>query len=147
MSAYSNDPEEAEIVRREAARLGISETTYRMWKASFVGGRDVMRDICADHVGKPSPLTPSSMSTTPSDRAPKRGDGWVDAKPLTPPPGIEHVDAIAEAFAERERRQAILQLAEEAEAASRLEHRRRMRELDPCNTGIYKTEDELDRGE
>jgi hypothetical protein len=133
-----------ELIRQEAERRGLTETMFRMLRAA---GTDVVQAIVWDHVGRPSPLTPASMNSTPGERsAPERGDGWRDAKPLSAPPGIEHVDALCEAQAERERRQAILQAAEEAEVAWRLEQRRRDRELDPVNSGLYKSKADLDEG-
>jgi hypothetical protein len=145
MAAYNNDLEADEIVRREAAKRGISETMYRMLR---VADTSVVQDIVWDHVGRPSPLTPASMAASPRDRAaPEHGTGWQKERPLRAPDGIEHVDAIADAFSERERRKAILDAAMENEFILRQEQRLRDRELDPCNTGLYKTKDQLDRGE
>jgi hypothetical protein len=89
------------------------------------------------------------MAAKPRERAApiERGTGWAKERPIRAPDGVEHVDALCEAATERERRQAILQAMEEAEVLARAEQRRRDRELDPCNTGIYKTKGELDRGE
>jgi hypothetical protein len=40
-----------------------------------------------------------------------RGTGWVESKPLGPVPGLQHIDAIGEAFAARDRAEAIEQEA------------------------------------
>jgi hypothetical protein len=143
--AWDNDGAADDLIRREAALRGISETLLRMLRACPTS---LIQDVVADHVGKPSPLTPSSMATSSADRATSnRGNGWYDPKPLTAPPGIEHVDALCEAATERERRKAILDAAMENEFILRQQQRLRDRELDPFNTGIYKTKDQLDRGE
>ena len=60
----------------------------------------LMGDLRAD-ARKPNPVTGGA---SPQPQQVKRGSGWIDAKPLTPPPGISLVDEIAEGFEKRERR-------------------------------------------
>lgn len=139
-----NDAVADEIVRREAQARGLTETQYRMLRAADTS---TVQSIVWDHVGKNSPLTPASMVTPSTDRAAPGGTGFAKERPLRAPEGVDHVDRIAKAFDERERRAAMLQAAEEAEIALRLEQRLRDRELDPCNMGLYKTKAALDRGE
>jgi hypothetical protein len=119
----------------------MSETLYRMTRACPTS---LMQDIVNDLRG--GPARPSSIIPDNRSAPVERGSGGGD-RPLTPPPGIEHVDAIADAFAERERRKAILDAAMENEFILRQQQRLRDRELDPFNTGIYKTKDQLDKGE
>jgi hypothetical protein len=100
---YSNDLEADEIVRREAAKRGISETMYRMLR---VADTSVIQDIVSDHVGKRDVMQPASLAT-PSDRAPpERGTGWVEPRPLTKQPGIDVIDQMVEAQTAKERIQA-----------------------------------------
>jgi len=136
-----SDPADDEIVRREARLRNMSETLYRMNRACPTS---LMQDIVNDLRSGPA----QRSSIIPDNRsAPvERGSGGGD-RPLTPPPGIEHVDAIADAFAERERRKAVLDAAMENEFILRQQQRLRDHELDPCNWGHYKSKDELDRGE
>jgi hypothetical protein len=99
--SYDNDAEANELVRREAARRGISETMYRMLK---VAPTDVVQSIVWDHVGRADATRPSSIISTPSDRAaPKRGTGWVEARPLGKQPGIDLIDQMVENQTARER--------------------------------------------
>jgi hypothetical protein len=141
-----------ELVRREAARQGLTETTYRMLKAAPTS---LIQDIVSDHVGKSSPLTPSSMVTSPSDRSePKRGTGWVEARPLGKQPGIDLVDQMVEHQTALERIQTAHERAKvtldlhayQVQQEQEREARRRLRELDPVNSGLYKSKDELDQG-
>jgi hypothetical protein len=108
--------DEDELVRREAARHGLSETQYRMLK---VAGTDVVQSIVQDHVGRASVTTPSSMASTPgSASAPERGTGWRDAKPLGPQRDIGLIDQMVENQTQMERLQAALE-ALDADAAIR----------------------------
>ena len=144
-----SDENESEIVRREAAKRGISETRYRMLR---VADTSVIQDIVGDHVGKPSPLTPSSMAAT---REPERGSGWAKERPLRAPEGVDLIDRMVETQTAKERLQAMHEQvrvlsdlrAYELSLEQEREARRRDAELDPCNTGIYKTKRELERGE
>jgi hypothetical protein len=136
---------EDELIREEARRRGISETMLRMLKAAPT---NLVRDVVFDHVGKRDVLQPSSIIPENNRSTPvERGSGWQSERPIRPPEGIEHVDALCQAQDEREQRRAALDAAYETEMLLRVEQRRRDRELDPCNTGIYKTKDQLDRGE
>jgi hypothetical protein len=125
MSSWDNDAEANEIVRREAARRGISETMYRMLK---VGPTDVVQDIVRDHVGRADVTRPSSMASTPERSAPKRGTGWYDPKPLTTPPGVEHIDRMVEAATAKERMQSILEAIDADEAIKRAAAQRKKKD-------------------
>jgi hypothetical protein len=115
--SYDNDAEANEIVRREAARRGISETMYRMLK---VGGTDVVQSIVWDHVGRHDVMQPSSIISTPSDRsAPKRGTGWVEARPLGKQPGIDIIDEMVERQTAKERLHAVVESIEANEVLKR----------------------------
>jgi len=71
-----------------------------MMKATPEG---LMRDLRADAL-KPNPVT-GGMTKPPSEPPKAIGTkGWIDSRPLEPPPGVSLVDQIAEAFAARERR-------------------------------------------
>jgi hypothetical protein len=116
----------------------------------------LIQDVVADHVGKSSPLTPSSMATTPGEHsAPHRGSGWVEARPLGKQPGIDLIDQMVENQTALERIQTAHERAKvtldlhayQVQQEQEREARRHDHELDPCNTGIYKSKDELDRGE
>jgi hypothetical protein len=104
---YNNDPapdaEADEIVRREAAKRGLTETKYRMMKAA---NTDVVQSIVWDHVGRNDVTRPTSMAFTPSTAAPERGTGWVDARPLGKQPGIDLIDQMVENQTAKERIQA-----------------------------------------
>jgi hypothetical protein len=107
MSAYNNDPapdaDADEIVRREAARHGLTETKYRMMKAA---NTDVVQSIVWDHVGKNDVTRPTSMAAPPSTAAPERGTGWVEPRPLTKQPGIDLIDQMVENDTMKQRLQA-----------------------------------------
>jgi hypothetical protein len=104
MAPYNNDPPsdpaDDELVRREAAKAGLTETKYRMMRAA---NTDVVQSIVWDHVGRADVTRPSSMATTPSGRAPKRGTGWVEPRPLTKQPGIDIIDEMVERQTAKER--------------------------------------------
>ena len=64
----------------------------------------VMAGIVAD-ARKPNPVTGGMTKSVVTEPPKTMGkNGWVDARPLTPPEGIGLVDQIAEGFAKRERR-------------------------------------------
>jgi hypothetical protein len=103
---YNNDPtpdaEADEIVRREAARHGMSETMYRMLR---VAGTKEVQDLVHDL--RSGPAQPSSIAAPPTERsAPHRGSGWVDAKPLGKQPGIDLIDQMVENDTLKQRLQA-----------------------------------------
>jgi hypothetical protein len=107
-----------ELIRREAAKMGISETTYRMLK---VAGTDAVQSIVQDHVGKHDVTQPSSIAVRPTDRAsPERGTGWVDAKPLGKQPGIDLIDQMVEHQTATERMEAALKALNADEAIKRV---------------------------
>jgi hypothetical protein len=106
--AYQNDPvsdtEADEIVRREAAKRGLTETQFRMLR---VAPDSVVRDIVFDHVGRHDVMQPSSIATPPTDRAsPTKGTGWVEPRPLTKQPGIDLIDQMVENDTMKQRLQA-----------------------------------------
>jgi hypothetical protein len=107
MSPYNNDPvsdaEADEIVRREAAKHGLTETKYRMMKAA---NTDVVQSIVWDHVGKNDVTRPTSIAATPSAAAPVRGTGWVEPRPFTKQPGIDLIDQMVENDTMKQRLQA-----------------------------------------
>jgi len=155
MSAYNNDsPQteaEADEIRREAARHGLTVTKYLMMKAAPTS---LVQDIVNDFRG--GVTQSSSIMPPPTDRAaPKKGSGWYDAKPLTAPEGVDLIDrmcrtadAVERIQTAHERAKVTLDLrAYELQQEQEREARRRDHELDPCNTGIYKSKDQLDRGE
>jgi len=142
---------EDELIRQEAARRGISETTLRMYKAapdSLV--RDIVNDLRSGPA-RPSSIIPDNNRSGPA--AP--GSGWQKERPLRAPEGIDlidrmcaNADALERIQTAHERAKITLDLqAYEVQQQQEREARRRMHELDPCNTGIYKTKDQLDRGE
>jgi hypothetical protein len=152
---YSNDPapdpEEGEIVRREARARGMTETQYRMLRACPTS---LIQDIVSDLRGGPaqrSSIIPENNRSAPG--AP--GSGWQKERPLRAPEGVDLIDrmcATADALERiqtaHERAKVTLDLkAYELQQEQERESRRRDRELDPCNTGIYKTKEQLDRGE
>jgi hypothetical protein len=136
---------EEEMLIAEANRRGISVTMLRMLR---VADTSVIQGIVGDHVGKRDVTQPASMAATPTaDHSVHQGSGWAPERPIRPPEGIDHIDRLCEAEAERERRRAILDAAMENEFILRQQQRLRDHELDPCNWGHYKSKDELDRGE
>jgi len=103
MAPYNNDaPQseaEADEVRREAAKHGLTETKYRMMKAAPTS---VVQDIVWDNL-RADVTRPSSMASTPSSRAPERGSGWLPERPIRPPEGIDLIDGMVENQTARER--------------------------------------------
>jgi hypothetical protein len=143
--------DEEELLIAEAMRRGISVTTLRMYKAC---PDSLMRDIANDL--RSGPAQPSSIIPENNRSAPgERGSGWQKERPLRPPEGYELIDrmcrtadAVERIQTAHERVKVTLDLrAYELQQEQEREARRRMHELDPCNTGIYKSKDELDRGE
>jgi hypothetical protein len=118
--AYDNDrpadPTLDDLIRREALRRGISETTMRML---HVGGTDVVQSFVWDHVGKPDVTQPSSMAVTPDRAAPAKGTGWAKERPIRPPEGIEHIDRMVEAATAKERLHTVVEAIEANEALKR----------------------------
>jgi hypothetical protein len=143
--------DEEELLIAEANRRGISLTTLKMYKAC---PDSLMRDIANDLRGgpaRPSSIIPENNRSG----AGERGSGWARERPLRAPEGVELIDrmcatadAVARIQTAHERVKVTLDLrAYELQQEQEREARRRMHELDPCNTGIYKSKDELDRGE
>jgi hypothetical protein len=123
--SYSNDAEADEIVRREAAKRGISETMYRMLK---VAPTDVVQDIVRDHIGRADVTQPSSMAATPDRAAPAKGTGWLPERPIRPPEGIEHIDRLVEAATAKERMQNILEAIDADEKLKRAAAQRKQKD-------------------
>jgi hypothetical protein len=155
MSAYNNDApqSEAEVdeIRREAARHGLTVTKYLMMKAAPTS---LVQDIVNDFRGgatQPSSIMPQRDRAGPA----VPGSGWQKERPLRAPEGVDLIDrmcatadAVERIQTAHERAKVTLDLrAYELQQEQEREARRRDHELDPCNTGIYKSKDELDRGE
>ena len=84
-----------------ARMLGLSETQLKMRQAV---SNKLMRDIVADSYARPT--GPSSIIPTDRNAEPvKHTNGWQDAKPLTPPPGIELVDRLVDAQDAQDKRE------------------------------------------
>jgi len=69
----------------------------------------LMRDIVNDNrrgVSEPGWLPPKAGGAV------KRGTGWVDPGRLEPPPGVEHVDRIADHFAAVDRSETTKKIAD-----------------------------------
>jgi hypothetical protein len=143
--------DEEELLIAEAMRRGISVTTLKMYKAC---SDSLMRDLVNDL--RSGPAQPSSIIPD-NNRlgAGERGSGWQKEIPLRPPEGVELIDrmcrtadAVERIQTAHERAKVTLDLrAYELQQEQEREERRRDHELDPCNTGIYKTKDQLDKGE
>jgi hypothetical protein len=140
---------EDELVRREAALRGISETMLRMLKA-------VPDSLMADIVNDFRRGMPQSTSMLPPQPAKpvRKGSGWLPERPLRSPPGAEPGGAIdrmciaddmrqrqERAHAEREKLVKIHQQLAEMQRTEDLEQKQRDRErdhaLDPVNCGLY----------
>jgi hypothetical protein len=141
---------EDELIRREAARQGLTETTYRMLRvASTKEVQDIVNDLRSGPA-QPSSIIPENNRLGPAER----GTGWQRERPIQPPEGVSLIDQMCEnqSALERirtahERAKVTLDLkAYQVQQEQEREARRRDQELDPFNTGIYKTKDELDRG-
>jgi hypothetical protein len=155
MAPFNNDapsdPADDEIVRREARLRNMSETLYRMTRACPTS---LMQDIANDL--RSGPARPSSIIPDNNRSAPAApGSGWQKERPLRAPEGVNLIDRMCDTADALERIQTAHERAKvtldlrayEIQREQELEARRRARELDPCNTGIYKTKDQLDRGE
>src|SRR5262245_58428277 len=51
-------------------------------------GTDVVRGIVSDNQRAAQRQAPPASRAAPA----KRGNGWADARPITPPPGLQYVD-------------------------------------------------------
>jgi hypothetical protein len=119
---YNNDQEADEIVRRESAKMGISETMYRQLK---VAPTDVVQSIVWDHIGKNSVMQPSSIIPENNRQGPvEPGTGWAEQRPLTKQPGIDIIDQMVEHQTQMERLKTALE-ALDADAAIRRARERR----------------------
>ena len=123
----SLNKEELEKLPREAqekllalVRAVLAERAKLRQDASVGNRRDdegsrqqTKRDIVNDNrrgVSEPGWLPPKAGGAV------KRGTGWVDPGRLEPPPGVEHVDRIADHFAAVDRSEAIKKIADAADA-------------------------------
>ena len=88
------------MLEREAKRRGISVTELKMIEAV---PDKVIRDIVSD--GRRGISQSQSMIAARSEAQPtRRSDkGWVEPRPLQPPPGISLVDKLCDAQDARER--------------------------------------------
>jgi hypothetical protein len=91
---------EEALLEAEAKRRGISVTQLQMQMAV---PDDLIRDIVADS-RKGISQSASMISTSERAEPPRRTNGWIEAKPLAPPPGIALVDRLCEAQDARDRR-------------------------------------------
>jgi hypothetical protein len=95
-----SNPAEELALEQEAARRGISVTQLKM---AFVmqgpGGRDVMRDIVEDNIPSLRRLREGQPAERPKQPEPPkpRGSGWVEPRPLGPPPGDALIGAMMDA--------------------------------------------------
>jgi len=94
---YQFDPTEGMSMPRSAIQAMIDAVPDRL-----------MRDLRADAL-KPNPVTGSAPQ--PQQQQVKRGTGWVDQRPLEPPPGIEHCDRLVDAQDRIDRADLALRLA------------------------------------
>jgi hypothetical protein len=138
---------ENELLEREARMRGFSSVTqFLMWKAT---PDSLMRDLMAD--ARRGISSSASMLPPQPSKPVARGTGWIEPVPVKSPPGAEPggaIDRMVEADTARQRQEAIaktvklnLEVAEELRLLEQ-ELRRRDRELDPYDTGIY---DNLDK--
>jgi hypothetical protein len=105
-------------VEAEARRRGIEP--YQVRATGAVNDR-LMADLVSDFR---RPISQSSSMIPPTREPPKpRGTGWVDSAPVKPPSGVDHIDAIAESFARRERAVRVQQEMELAEIERRMDRR------------------------
>ena len=97
---------EDEVIRKEAAKRGLTETEYRMRLAC---PDSLMKDILQDnrHPRGPSSIVPSG----PTVQTKKPGTGWSKEIPLVQP-YVSHIDRIAESFAAEERAKRLKELRE-----------------------------------
>jgi hypothetical protein len=116
--AWDNDAAADEVIRREAARLGLTETQYRMIKAA---GTDVVQSIVWDHIGRHDVNKPASMTAKPNAGSGpvERGTGWAKEIPLRPPEGVALIDQMVEAQTAKERLHAAVEAIEANEAIKR----------------------------
>ena len=142
---------EDELIRREAARQGLTETTYRMLRvASTKEVQDIVNDLRSGPA-QPSSIIPENNRLGPAER----GTGWLPERPLRAPEGVDLIDrmcitadALERIQTAHERAKVALDLkAYQVQQEQEREARRRLRELDPVNSGLYKSKAELDRGE
>jgi hypothetical protein len=125
---------EDELIQREAAARGISETMLRMLKAT---PDSLMRDLMAD--ARKGISSSASMIPDRERKQPPvaKGSGWVEPRPLSQPPGIDKIDAMCIEQGRRERLVKIHERLAELQRLEEIERRRRDRELDPVNCGLY----------
>jgi hypothetical protein len=127
-----------EIIAAEAAKCGMTITQYRMVRAVPTS---LMRDIFNDFRGD-RPQSTSMIKHDPTPPVP-RGTGWVTPLTAALPPGINIIDRMVEAASAQERAEKLhAQLKQQAEAMEfneklEAEQRRRSKELDPVNSGLY----------
>jgi hypothetical protein len=93
MSISDEVAKRAELIR-QSRRSGLPEWQLEMSQAV---GTQAIRGIVKDLYRGPA----QRSSPIPEDRtereAPPKGDGWVEAKALAPPPGIALIDRIVDA--------------------------------------------------
>jgi hypothetical protein len=144
---------ETELLEREAKARGLSITEYLTIRAI---PPSLARDLAAD--ARLGGISHSASMLPPQPSQPVvRGTGWVDSRPLGPPPGAEPggaIDRMVEADTQRQRQEAELErqkkildrvqinmrLAEQLHAFDE-EQKRRDEELDPTGQ-LYSNPDD-----
>jgi hypothetical protein len=128
---------ENELLEREAKARGLSVTQYLMLKAT---PDSLMRDLMADArrgISNSASMIPDRERKQPT----ARGTGWVEPPKVRPPDNIELIDAMCgdpKALREKAEKLAKINMqAYEDQRRFEQEQRRRDRELDPYDTGIY----------
>jgi hypothetical protein len=87
---------------------GMSMPLNAMLEMMKVVPESLMRGLRAD-AQKPNPVTCGPPQ--PQSQPVKRGSGWVDPRPLEPPPGIEHCDRLVDEQDKVDRAELALKLA------------------------------------
>lgn len=106
-----NASEEA-MIEMLAKLLGMSVTQLRMQMAV---PDSLMRDVVRDNVNRPNPVTsgPSGMIPQKDRGPPVRGTGWIEPRPLEPPPGIALMDQMMDQQDRIDRADRIIDLAKD----------------------------------
>ena len=91
---------EEALLEAEAKRRGLTVTQLKMLNAV---PDNVLRDIVADSRKGISQST--SLIPTERSEPTRRTNGWVEPRPLSPPPGIALVDRLCDAQDAKDRAQ------------------------------------------
>ena len=109
-----------EALQREAKALGLQPWQLRAMRAVPT---DVVRDIVNDsRTYDPAPRSMAAKPAGSEEKKPvQRGTGWVNAVPLGPQPGAEHIERIADHFARLDKAARVKQALELAAMGRRAE--------------------------